>query len=439
MSDLLEKLKALDALTAFCEIDGELQWVLPQSFADIQKTNQKFFYPYIKLYRTLDFAYEVMCTQLARDFTLRPNSPEFTERLKKAMVLSELLRHLCENFLFVPSEVERFAKEQEIYLSYLIKKRNNDAPKPTPIHADELPFFPFSIRKIRKHHSWTNIRRLIFLRSRFLWRKILPFLAQNNLLRRLLVDLDKVLTPALLYLGWIFFAPRLFANLFILFKHVIPHPWMSESERNMGWIRRLIAQTERRWSELFNDLVWFIAGLLTCYLFLGAMAPIGVYVGFACYGYDIFLAGLFAAIRIYQLKDLQKSYDVQARELADVPENREKIQALRDYCQLQQQYIDLEVKKLLLALFVAIGVCFSFGLTLPFLAVASPLLPLIGATLFLGVTVLGYILGQRFEAQRPTERLKASPRFFTAANAPKEGTEPAQPLDSITPSNLVYN
>ena len=66
-------------------------------------------------------------------------------------------------------------------------------------------------------------------------------------------------------------------NLFLLAKHVTPGMWMSPTEKSLGVKTRFDAHFERRWFELGNDVAWVILALLTCFKFVGTLAPLGLY------------------------------------------------------------------------------------------------------------------------------------------------------------------
>lgn len=69
------------------------------------------------------------------------------------------------------------------------------------------------------------------------------------------------------YLSWTIRYTRLFLNLMLFLKHVIPHPWMRPEERAIKAWERFKAQWQQRKFNLLTDTLWAV-GNLCCQLWL---------------------------------------------------------------------------------------------------------------------------------------------------------------------------
>lgn len=68
-------------------------------------------------------------------------------------------------------------------------------------------------------------------------------------------------------MSWILYYARFAISLGLLLKHTIPHPYMSEEERQIPWTQRLSYQWNHRKFGLLNDGIWASANL-ACYFWL---------------------------------------------------------------------------------------------------------------------------------------------------------------------------
>ncbi|WP_133139851.1 hypothetical protein [Legionella genomosp. 1] len=384
--------------------------------ADFSDRPQAFYESLVEEHLALTLEYSILCTQLAREFMLRPDSPEFTKQLEAALIYAELLEYLFRNYINVPREVLRLRKEQAVYRYYLEKRGYYFEPQPVDL---ELKADTFT-QKMRNDTAWVNPFRLIFIRSKRLLNALVPVLSQIDQYAKAMATVDKVLNPALAYLGWIFFAPRLFSNLFLLFKHSVP-AFMTEQEKNLGFWFRFLAQLKRRYFEIGNDVIWFTAGVLNCFVFVGPLAPIGVYFSLACFIYDIIWAGIRAGIEIHRFNQLKAKYAEMADEIKDDDSRYEEYQALLRHQKILDFRIEIETRRVLTTIATTAGVCLGFILMLPFF-MANPVIPLIGAMIFLSATVAGFLATRYFEELRPQDQLQL----------------PAKEKPSITSSPLLF-
>ncbi|WP_131793028.1 hypothetical protein [Legionella birminghamensis] len=391
---------------------------------------QAFFEPFVQDHLKWTLDYSILCTHLAREFVLRPDSPELTELLAVALLYAELLEYVYRYYINVPREVLRLRKEKTVYRHYLEKRGYLFEPEgELKLEADTIT------QKMRNDTAWINPYRLIFIRGKRLLNALVPLLNRVERYGQVIATADKILNPALAYLGWIFFGPRLFSNLFILIKHSVPGPWMTEQEKNLGFWFRFLAQLQRRYFEIGNDVVWFAAGILNCFVFVGPLAPIAVYFSLACFVYDIIWASVRAGIEIYRFNQLKAQYAEMAEDIKDDDSRRDEYEALLRHQKILDHRIRMETYRVLTTVATTTGVCLGFILMLP-LFMANPLIPVIGAILFLSATVAGFLATRYFEEQRPRDQLQlpqspkaekpgiaSSPYLFFSSNDRKEDKE----------------
>jgi len=83
-------------------------------------------------------------------------------------------------------------------------------------------------------------------------------------------------------LSWLFYLPRLFLNIFLALKHIIPHSWMPREKAALSWATRIRSQWSRRRFQLLNDGVWFAVNLISTFV----KASVGMGLTVALYGFD---------------------------------------------------------------------------------------------------------------------------------------------------------
>jgi hypothetical protein len=349
----------------------------------------------------LSFEYTVLCTHLAHNFRRPGCTPEeITEQLVTALMMAELLIYIYMYYLAVPREVLRLQNEQIAFRMRLYKRgflfdSLNDYGK----KADKLTQF------VRSSTAQSNWCRLFLVRGKRLLNSITPLVKNLESFGRFVAFVDKYGNPFLAYLSWAFYIPRLFTNLFLLFKHLIPGSWMGEKEKELGFLRRLQVQLQRRWFELANDSVWLIAGVLGCFVWLGPLAPIGTYINVVLYGYDVLLAGLRAGIELYRLEKLASEYEVIASTALST-----QIDEIGLFQKHLHERIVFERKRLLLSTATASVLTIAIIICAPVLAF-NPWVPFVGAFLLLAITIISFCLTQLLEKQRPSSEINELPEL----------------------------
>lgn len=395
MTALMYRLKAMmKSMPALPRPDGESTWQFNE-FLSQQQTD--FFRPLLKKHLVLNIEYSVLCAQLSSDLLREnPNIEEITEQVASALMMSELLAHLYRYYLNVPREVERLRKDQRVYQK-LLKARGYQFSNPDDSAVEPDTF----TQKVRTMTASSNWLRLFVVRSkRFIDAIVQVFKRAEDI-----KPVTKFVNPALSYLSWLFFIPRLAANMLVMGKHFYPgERWMSKEERALGAATRLQLHFQRRWFELGNDSVWLIAGLLNCFVLVGPLAPVGAYMTTVLFAYDILLAAIRAHIEIGRLEKLRNEHMqcIEALEQQDSPAEADEA---RRYAAHLDDRIVFERKRLLLSVANTTVLFLAMVLTVPFLASFGPFVPLIAGALLVTITIAGYLAFSALEKQRPADKI----------------------------------
>ena len=430
--------------TPFSQDDDNFSstWLLSKRLAE-QEDN--FFLPLVKNHLDLNLRYTVICARLAHDFArkesgINPLTEEekkaLTQQLVDALTLAELLTKIYLR-LNVPREIERLESEQEVYRTLLIMRGYQfpESPSVYPIapnrtHTEKINDFvemlnwPHLIteglrriliflkpvinyladsfsQNIRLDTGQLNFPRLMVVRLRRILMTMRPFLEHLKNYSKFINLVDPFIGPVLNYLSWLFYLPRLLVNLYLLFKHVIPGKWLTEEEKKLDWQTRLQTQIQRRWFELSNDSVWFIGGLLGCFLLVGGLSAAGMYLTIALFFFDVLLAGLRAYIELNRLNNLRVEYkEIESSALDNAQTDLEAITSYQEHLDLWYFY---EQKRL--GLSVASTIALFFGMLFAIPAFVNPIVPLVGACLIVVITLLTYLIGKWLESQKPTSKV----------------------------------
>jgi hypothetical protein len=401
------------------------------SFTDtLAEKNSDFFRPLVRQHALLTIEYSVLCTQLTHDY-FHPNRNEkvLREQLATALMVAELLTRLYQDYLNVPREVIRLRKEQVVYRQ-LLSGMGYGFDELTP----ETNPPDFVTQKIRGYTVASNWLRLTSVRAKRVLNAFVPLVDNLSNYYRIATFIEKYAGPFFNYLGWIFFIPRLLTNLFLLMKHLLEGWWMSKEEKSLSIWDRLYAQMQRRWFELANDSVWMVGGVLSCFLWLGPLAIVGVYVGIGLYVYDVVLAVLRIILEITRLNNLRAEYQALAAAEQD-PDVKMEIE--RNLVHLQNRIL-FEQQRLMVSVITTALLVVAACLCLPALFAVNPLIPLAGACLFVTVTVLSYIATNYIETLRPVEKVASFTAPENARYLPKYGLfKPAPPNIDPNPEETL--
>ncbi|MCL9684441.1 hypothetical protein [Legionella maioricensis] len=394
--------------------DHSLNWTFD---ARVKRLGPDFYSKVVSMHPVLNMEYSILCNQLRHHFSFpgQINKEQIIDQLTAALMFAELLEHLHLHYLIVPREVARLRRHQEVYRG-LLREMGGYIFTPQPQVSIQVGLS--LSQQVRENTALINWFRLLFTRSK----RVLNFLdlvgTGSETYRNLIGLLDKYTNPILAYVAWCFFIPRFATNLFLLVKHTIPWPWMDDKEKDLGWWTRLEAQVKRRWFELANDSVWITVGLLNCFVLIGALAPLSIYVTLFAFAFDIANTSLRAYIELNRLYKLQQEYSA----LLQKEENPEKRRAIQDHQNFITHRIEFEKLRLGLSVATTTAVFIAMCFALPMFAV-NPVIPFIGALLLIAIWVASYTLTLRLEQYRPNDAVERPSNVATLgffACKPKE-------------------
>lgn len=442
MAAVMQRLQSMAGLLPPDLSDEEGNWAFKKH---LTVKDNAFFQQLIINHSVLTLEYNILCTQLTHEYFRNSNQAEITEQLVAALVMAELLDYIFRYYLNVPREVVRLQNEQQIYRQLLMKRGFHfDDINPYGKKADTKTQF------IRTTAATINWYRLFLIRTKRVLNAIVPFAQNLESYCRFMASLDKYANPIISYLAWLFFIPRLVTCLTLLFKHLVPGPWMNDNVKELDFIVWLLGQLQRRWFEIFNDAAWMIGGLLNCFILVGPLAPVGVLLNLSLYIYDVVLASVRMAIEITRLKRLQAEYASIALKMVANNASPEELDEIRRFQQHLAERLFFEQKRLLLAVVNTSVLTVAFILCMPAalatlivvpaaVATAISVLALVGACLLLASTIATYILTQLLESQRPQNKLNrlTASTEKSSSYAPQRLFQPAPSFEPASASSSL--
>ncbi|WP_050805521.1 hypothetical protein [Legionella drancourtii] len=339
-----------------------------------------------------------------------------TEQLMAAILLAELLEYAYQHYLLVPREVLRLRAQQEIYRN-LLQEMNVILPNQLPAAVKVEVGYSFS-QQIRGQTINANLYRLLLTRSKRVLDLVAGLHFSADWYRDLIRNMDKQIDPFLPHLAWLYFIPRATTNLFLLLKHTLPGPWVSDKERTLDWDVRFQGQLQRRWFELGNDIVWIGVGLVNCFILA---APFTTYLVIVFFAYDVVLSALRAYIELNRLFTLRAQY--QAMALA--PENKEQEGQIKQHLQTLDDQITFEMLRLGSHLIITMAIFLATCCAASLFA-AMPIIPMIGAVSLVLVCLINFALVPILNHYRPKDMVEVPAEgirklgFFAKKDEPKK-------------------
>lgn len=197
---------------------------------------------------------------------------------------------------------QSIAKKQLIYnLAYCELLTGTSEPK-WGYYLDKVKHIKTnSLRSIiRKTTAETNWYRLYAVRLKKMFTTLMP-LIKSIFYQRFIHGINSI-NHILNYVAWIFYTPRLIANLLVLAKHSYPGNWMSQAEKDLGFKNRFNMHWSRLWFEILNDGVWCAVGLACCFIL---SPPNAILLSAALFFFDLLMAYQRSIINIKQHKELE--------------------------------------------------------------------------------------------------------------------------------------
>jgi hypothetical protein len=183
---------------------------------------------------------------------------------------------------------------------------------------------------------------------------------------------------------------------------------------------------KRRWFELANDLVWFSAGLLNCFYFVGALAPFAFYVSLAAFAIDIILSLTRTYIELSRLYELHAQYAAMLNEVNSAKEEKQIYEQLKAI----DKQIAFEQYRLISHLITTVAIFLCICCALPIFA-ANPIIPVIGAICLAMICVINFALTEEIAKSRPVDTIERSPALAKLGFFSKKEATPVR-LDLLS-------
>ncbi|PJD94432.1 MAG: hypothetical protein CK424_00020 [Legionella sp.] len=307
------------------------------------------------------------------ELTYEKDNPtiETNEGLQAALVLATLLNLVFREGMSTPwlSEQRRLEVQQQEYRGLLDfyynisfdKKFDDVFVQHTPtLQRDDVMF----VTDTQDMFTNWNPVRLAVQRSRRLSVFLGPTL-NNPTYSSTVAHLDSYVRPALGYVNWMFFIPRLMLNFGLIYHHVFNDAELNPIEKKLQMLTRFRAHWTRLWWEVLNDLPWLLNGLTICFILVGgAMSPTGLCLGVLMQSLDLFGTTLRAVIELVRFYSMMS-------DLQQVGSSESLIHDLR-------QRINFEQYAFAYNIFHFSVLLASLYMTLPSMAAASLMWPVVG-------------------------------------------------------------
>ncbi|MCR9191709.1 MAG: hypothetical protein NXI01_03530 [Gammaproteobacteria bacterium] len=238
-------------------------------------------------------------------------------------------------------------------------------------------------RYIQGVHRPGNTWRLGALRLQRCLMSLIPFLNMEFYTNNI-TYLNGFVQPFLTYFNWLFFIPRLALNFSILGHHIWNDAKLALLEKNIDRTTRFRAHWTRVWAEVLIDLHWFSNSWILCFIVTGGSASLAcIYVRMAIQILDLLVALAQAGFNLYNLYTMSTA--INAGSFAADP--------LRDYLSERDSF---EWRSAGYNLFHFSILLVALCLTLPSMAAISTMLPVVGGTTAVLMTILtDYVQGSK--------------------------------------------
>ncbi|HAT1781425.1 TPA: lpg2888 family Dot/Icm T4SS effector [Legionella pneumophila] len=355
-----------------------------------------------KLIRDLQVAYLLLLTQkkYEEEHQKYENIKTYAQHIKRC---EELLDHLnynqvCKEQKRAPSPEHGYASDgyPVKYLSIFLGKELAE------MIVDSMDR---KTKTIKESMGWFNEKRLYWVWASSLLKVILAALPDDFFNVSQATDVVKAPDPYTGTLSWALYYFRFSLNMFLLLKHTISGPWMSEREKKTPWTERFLTQWDQRKFTLLNDSIW-ATGNLICFFWLtgkGALGTWGDVLTLALLVFDISMAiwdyeeqktRHNKEMLAYE-EDIKKLKQLISKAEEEPGKEDEKLRIIKEY-ELQLQGLMRAQKESernwdLQKVSLYAGIAYAVGLMLAFALLAAPFFPVSGPAL-LAITITGAVL-----------------------------------------------
>lgn len=237
------------------------------------------------------------------------------------------------------------------------------------------------LRPIRAQTQAWNLTRLFLGRLR---RLILSINALNIslTLQNMVQVFDPFVQNTLGLINLLYFIPRLCSYIGPWLKHLYAYLFASEDDKKIDFWTRFWGQLHRRWEMILRDLLWFSNGFLGFFVFTGAIGFQGLYFGAAMQFLEVCLNAYLLREHKYRKQKTTSFFETQKSLMPQDQHHLFEIELRR------RTWLETENGER--RLFNSSMILLSNLLILPCFMSISVYIPLCGAILAIGMTVIQY-------------------------------------------------
>lgn len=375
-----------------------------------------------QLCHDLQITYLLLLTQ--KEYELRhqkvENTANYDDQLIRCETLLDALNACWQQVLKKAPEQNYFSAGKPVkYLGISVAKE----------FADKLVGFGTS-KTIKQYLGALNERRLYWVWGSSFLKTLLGLVADDFHHAKQAGEIAKIPDPYTGCLSWGLYYFRFSLNLFLLLKHTMHHPWMSDDEAAVPWYERFQSQWAQRKFTLLNDSLWATANLL-CFFWLNGKGALGA-------GGDaltIVLLLFDVSVALWDFEEQQAQHKAQIiqydEDLTTLRKTRDLLLIGDKKSRLNRQINTLEQAKTQcikawelqkLSLYnnaaYAIGLMLAFVVfTMPFVPISAPaalILSTVGAVLCFAFTVINNAMRGGIEIYKACDAIKDNEENFVA-------------------------
>ncbi|MCW8445080.1 hypothetical protein OQJ05_13595 [Fluoribacter gormanii] len=264
-------------------------------------------------------------------------------------------------------------------------------------------------KTIKEYMGKLNEKRLSWVWDSAFLKTVIGLVPEDRFYAGQAAEAIKAPDPYTGTLSWTLYYARFALNLFLLLKHTIKHPWMSDEEAKTPWKERFLTQWSQRKFTLLNDFIWGTANLV-CFFWLngkGALGAAGDVVTIVLLAFDIAMAVWdFEEQRIKHNKAM-KQYDEDIEQLekrlAALQALEKQQQQLSEYEKQEKRQVEIQLRVLrkerarcerdwqLDKISLINNIVYAVVLMLAFVVLTMPFMP-IGAPVLASMAIAGAVL-----------------------------------------------
>ncbi|WP_392538315.1 hypothetical protein [Legionella sp. 227] len=297
-------------------------------------------------------------------------------------------------------------------------------------------------KEIRDNMGRLNEARLYWVWGSSFLKTVISLVPEDFYYQKQATDVIRMPDPYTGNLSWILYYARFALNLFLLLKHTIKHPWMSDEEAKTPWQERFLTQWDQRKFTLLNDSIWGTANLV-CFFWLtgkGLLGTAGDAVTLALLVFDIAIAlwdfaeqsTKYNKAMLQYEEDLERlQRQLQALKDRELALNEEELKEKRQIeiqihtlnrekgkCEREWQ---LQKVSLVVNIAYAVGLMAAFMiLTMPFMPISAPVLAsmaIAGAVLCLAFTIISNVIKGGIEIYKTYKTMEEQKKEYLLKEA----------------------